>query len=249
MLVAHERAVRRYGLTPLARVTSGATVGVPPRLMGIGPVASTRKLLGRNGLQVGDIAVVELNEAFAAQSLAVLRELELPDDAEHVNPNGGAIALGHPLGASGARLALTAAMTCGAAAHGVPSPPCASASVRAFRSCSNPPDTDKRTDTRRDRHDHSDVTPPGRRDKRARPRLPEPGSRPISLETDQTPDGQAWWLPTGSGWLAPADQLRQTGEHHRRGNRDRPEGGAGDDRYLQRRALMRHLVAWRSIGF
>ena len=110
VLVASERAVQRYGLTPLARVTSGASVGVPPRVMGIGPVASTRKLLGRNELQVGDIDVVELNEAFAAQSLAVLRELGLPDDAEHVNPNGGAIALGHPLGASGARLALSAAM-------------------------------------------------------------------------------------------------------------------------------------------
>ncbi len=109
VLVASAKAVQRYGLTPLARITSGATVEVPPRVMGIGPVA-TRKLLGRNGLQVAEIDVVELNEAFAAQSLAVLRELGLPDHAEHVNPNGGAIALGHPLGASGARVALTAAM-------------------------------------------------------------------------------------------------------------------------------------------
>ena len=110
VLVASEQAVQRYGLTPLARVTSGVTVGVPPRVMGIGPVDATRKLLARNGLTVSDIDIIELNEAFAAQALAVLRELGLDDDAEHVNPNGGAIALGHPLGASGARLALTAAL-------------------------------------------------------------------------------------------------------------------------------------------
>jgi acetyl-CoA acetyltransferase len=97
-------------LTPLARVVGAATAGVPPRIMGIGPVPATRKLLSRFDLSVGDVDLVELNEAFAAQSLAVLRELGLPDDAEHVNPNGGAIALGHPLGMSGARLALTAAI-------------------------------------------------------------------------------------------------------------------------------------------
>jgi 3-oxoadipyl-CoA thiolase len=110
MLLASAAAVEHYGLEPLARVTAAATAGVPPRIMGIGPVPATRKLLGRTGLEVGQLDVVELNEAFAAQSLAVLRQLGLPDDAEHVNPNGGAIALGHPLGASGARLVLTAAL-------------------------------------------------------------------------------------------------------------------------------------------
>jgi 3-oxoadipyl-CoA thiolase len=109
LLVASEQAVARYGLEPLARIGAGAVAGVPPRVMGIGPAPATRKLLDRAGLGVGDLDVIELNEAFAAQALAVLRELGLPDDAEHVNPNGGAIALGHPLGASGARLALTAA--------------------------------------------------------------------------------------------------------------------------------------------
>lgn len=110
VLIASEAAVERYGLTPLARVTSGVTAGVPPRTMGIGPVPATRKLLERTGLAIDDLDVVELNEAFASQSLAVLRGLGLPDAAEHVNSNGGAIALGHPLGASGARLALTAAL-------------------------------------------------------------------------------------------------------------------------------------------
>jgi 3-oxoadipyl-CoA thiolase len=110
VLVASERAVERHGLTPIARVSTGVTAGVPPRVMGLGPVPATRKLLARTGLSVSDLDVVELNEAFAAQALAVLRDLGLPDDADHVNPNGGAIALGHPLGASGARLALTAAL-------------------------------------------------------------------------------------------------------------------------------------------
>jgi 3-oxoadipyl-CoA thiolase len=110
VLIASGRAVAAYGLTPLARVTSAAVAGVPPRIMGIGPVPATRKLLSRNGLTVSDLDLVELNEAFAAQALGVLRELGIPEDAEYVNPNGGAIALGHPLGASGARIALSAAI-------------------------------------------------------------------------------------------------------------------------------------------
>jgi 3-oxoadipyl-CoA thiolase len=113
LLVASERAVAQYGLTPLARISAAAAVGVPPRIMGIGPEPATRKLLDRAGLDIDDIDVVELNEAFASQALAVLRGLGLPDDAEQVNPNGGAIALGHPLGASGARLALAAALELG----------------------------------------------------------------------------------------------------------------------------------------
>ncbi|WP_064440346.1 3-oxoadipyl-CoA thiolase [Hoyosella altamirensis] len=110
VLVASERAVERYELTPLARISAAATVGVEPRMMGIGPAPATKRLLERTRLNIDDIGLFEVNEAFAAQSLAVLREVGLPDDAEHVNPNGGAIALGHPLGASGARLALTAAL-------------------------------------------------------------------------------------------------------------------------------------------
>jgi 3-oxoadipyl-CoA thiolase len=109
LLLASERAVQRFGLTPLAVVSRAATAGVAPRVMGLGPIPATRKLLGQAGLAIGDIDVIELNEAFAAQALAVLRDFGFADDAEHVNPNGGAIALGHPLGMSGARLALTAA--------------------------------------------------------------------------------------------------------------------------------------------
>jgi 3-oxoadipyl-CoA thiolase len=108
MIVASPEAVKRHGLTPRARVLGMASAGVPPRVMGIGPVPSTRKLMERLGLKIGDFDLVEINEAFASQSLACLRQLGLPDDADHVNPHGGAIALGHPLGMSGARLALTA---------------------------------------------------------------------------------------------------------------------------------------------
>ena len=110
LLIASEAAVKRHDLTPLARIAGMAVAGVPPRIMGIGPVPATQKLLSKAGLSVSDIDLFELNEAFAAQALAVLRGLGLPDDAEHVNPNGGAIALGHPLGMSGARLALSAAL-------------------------------------------------------------------------------------------------------------------------------------------
>jgi 3-oxoadipyl-CoA thiolase len=109
LLLASESAVARYKLKPLARVVGTAVAGVEPRIMGMGPAPASRKLLQRLKLEVGALNVVELNEAFASQALAVLRELGLPDDAAHVNPNGGAIALGHPLGASGARLVTTAA--------------------------------------------------------------------------------------------------------------------------------------------
>jgi acetyl-CoA C-acetyltransferase len=107
LILASEAAAARHGLTPRARVVAVASAGVAPRVMGIGPVPAVRKVLALAGLSLGEIDVVELNEAFAAQGLAVLRQLGLPDDGEHVNPNGGAIALGHPLGMSGARLALT----------------------------------------------------------------------------------------------------------------------------------------------
>jgi acetyl-CoA acyltransferase len=107
IIVASEKAAVKHGLTPRARVIAVATAGVPPRVMGIGPAPATRRVLEKAGLSIGDMEVIELNEAFAAQALAVTRELGLPDDAEHVNPNGGAIALGHPLGMSGARLVQT----------------------------------------------------------------------------------------------------------------------------------------------
>jgi acetyl-CoA acyltransferase len=108
LVLASADAAKRYGLTPKARILGAATAGVAPRLMGVGPIPATRKLLERVGLKIESIDVIELNEAFAAQSLAVLRALGLDDDSPNVNPNGGAIALGHPLGMSGARLVTTA---------------------------------------------------------------------------------------------------------------------------------------------
>lgn len=110
VLVASGDAVARYGLKPKARILGTAAAGVAPRIMGIGPVTATRKVLSLTKLNIGEMDVIELNEAFASQALAVLRELGIPDDAPQVNPNGGAIALGHPLGASGARLVTTAVL-------------------------------------------------------------------------------------------------------------------------------------------
>jgi acetyl-CoA acyltransferase len=110
LVIASEAAAKKYGLTPIARILGGATAGVPPRVMGIGPAPATRKLCARLGLSPSDFDIIELNEAFASQGIAVLRELGIPEDAEHINPNGGAIALGHPLGMSGARITGSAAL-------------------------------------------------------------------------------------------------------------------------------------------
>ncbi|KRA53031.1 3-oxoadipyl-CoA thiolase [Devosia sp. Root635] len=110
LIIASEAAVKRHGLTPIARILGGATAGVPPRIMGMGPAPATKKLCARLGLTPADFDVIELNEAFASQGIAVLRDLGIPEDAAHVNINGGAIALGHPLGMSGARIAGSAAL-------------------------------------------------------------------------------------------------------------------------------------------
>jgi acetyl-CoA acyltransferase len=110
LIVASEAAVKKYGLTPIARVLGGASAGVPPRIMGIGPAPASKKLMARLGLGQADFDVIELNEAFASQGLATLRDLGIADDDPRVNPNGGAIALGHPLGMSGARITGTAAL-------------------------------------------------------------------------------------------------------------------------------------------
>ena len=110
LIIASEAAARAHGLTPIARILGGATAGVAPRIMGIGPAPASEKLMARLGLRIDDFAVIELNEAFASQGLATLRRLGVPDDAPHVNRNGGAIALGHPLGMSGARITGTAAL-------------------------------------------------------------------------------------------------------------------------------------------
>ncbi|MCD7058961.1 3-oxoadipyl-CoA thiolase [Pelagibacterium xiamenense] len=110
LIVASEAAIKKHGLTPLARILGGATAGVPPRIMGMGPLPATQKLCARLGIRADSFDLIELNEAFASQSIAVLRGLGIPEDAAHVNPNGGAIALGHPLGMSGARIAGTAAL-------------------------------------------------------------------------------------------------------------------------------------------
>ncbi len=121
LIIASEAAAARHGLTPRARIVGAGVAGCAPRVMGIGPVPATEKLLARLGLTVADLDIVELNEAFAAQGLAVLRQLGLPVDGERVNPNGGAIALGHPLGMSGARLALTLTeeLTCTSGRYGL----------------------------------------------------------------------------------------------------------------------------------
>jgi acetyl-CoA acyltransferase len=108
LILASEEGAKRHGLTPRARVVAMATAGVPPRIMGIGPAPAVQKLLAKTGLSLNDIDIIELNEAFASQGIAVLRQLGLSEDSDHVNPHGGAIALGHPLGMSGARLAMTA---------------------------------------------------------------------------------------------------------------------------------------------
>ena len=133
VLLASERPPRTHGLTPRARYVASAVAGVAPRVMGVGPVPASRKVLTRAGLSIDQMDVIELNEAFAAQALAVLRDLGVPDDAAHVNPRGGAIALGHPLGASGARLVTTAMYQLGGRKDATRSARCALAWGRGSR--------------------------------------------------------------------------------------------------------------------
>lgn len=142
LLIASAAAVKQHGLTPIARITAAATAGVAPRIMGFGPAPATQKLMQRLGLGIGAFEVIELNEAFASQALAVTRALGLPDDAAHVNPNGGAIALGHPLGCSGARISQEPPRSSSriAAAKGH-CPRCASVSGRGSPSRSSMSDT------------------------------------------------------------------------------------------------------------
>lgn len=134
LIIASEASIKKYGLTPIARIMGGATAGVPPRIMGIGPAPATKKLSARIGIAPDAFDVIELNEAFASQGLAVLRDLGIADDDKRINPNGGAIALGHPLGMSGARIAGTAALELSLNGGKYALATCASASGRALQS-------------------------------------------------------------------------------------------------------------------
>ena len=149
LIVASAKAAEAHGLEPIARILGYATAGVAPRVMGVGPIPAVGKLTERLKLKPSSFDVVELNEAFASQALACLRGLGLEDDSEHVNPNGGAIALGHPLGMSGARLAGAARSSSSGAAAATASPRCASASARARRWRSNASDASGRAAIRR----------------------------------------------------------------------------------------------------
>lgn len=140
LIIASDAAPRCHGLTPIARNVAGASAEVAPRIMGIGPAPAVRKLLALSGIALDDLSVIELEEAFAAQSLAVTRDLGLDDDDPRVNPNGCAIALGHPPGMTGARIAGTPPLNSGKPAGATASPPCAWASARAQRCSSNASD-------------------------------------------------------------------------------------------------------------
>ncbi len=140
LIIASAAAAKKYGLTPIARILGGATAGVLPRIMGIGPAYSSKKLMARLGLGAADFDVIELNEAFASQGIATLRELGIADSDPRVNRNGGAIALGHPLGMSGARITGTAALELSLGGGSARSPRCVSVSARASRSRWSAPD-------------------------------------------------------------------------------------------------------------